>query len=113
MRGSTSTLDALLRALPDEREQLRPYVERAERYKGECGCSASGAFLAATLGALAVYGLFFHGLSRHTLPGDALWAASLTFGAGVVGKLAGIGVARLRLAVMYRRLRARYQFQGA
>ena len=70
-----------------------------------------GAFAAASLVVLVLYALLngFSGRNPVTL---ALGGVSLLFSAGVLGKLTGIGIARLRLQLLYRRLRLEYS-QGA
>lgn len=98
-------LERLLTAFPERREALLPYVERAKRYRNDCGCAMSGAFLIAAILAVAAWTLRHGGVGRPgPLAGLAL-AVAFVFGAGVAGKLLGVGVARLRLALLYRALR--------
>ncbi len=106
------TLERLLHSFPEERESLRPYVDRAKAYSNECGCSMGGAFMVGSLGLLILYGLLFNGFGRGNLLTDALWGTAFVFGAGIVGKLTGIGIARIRLAMLYRHLRIRYHMEG-
>jgi hypothetical protein len=111
MSRATLALEQLLRSHPEERESLRPYVDRAKAYSNECGCSMGGAFLVASLGVL-VYGVLSGQLSRTDLAGTILEGAAFVFAAGIVGKLVGIGIARIRLQRMYRELTARYFVEG-
>lgn len=106
-------LEQLLRSLPEERESLRPYVERAEAYSNECGCSMGGAFLAGSLGLLILYSFLFNVIGRGGVLAAALWGTAFVFGASIAGKATGIAIARIRLALLIRRLRNRYQSGGA
>ncbi len=110
-RRGEPVLDRLLRSLPDERHRLLPYVRRAEAYRTECGCRMGGVFLAAALG-FCVFTLMLRGFPTAHLAGVLLRGLALIFGAGIAGKLTGIALARLRLALLYRRLRLRFAPEG-
>ena len=109
---ATHVLDELLRSVPEERESLRPYLERAEAYSNECGCSMGGAFLAASLGLLILYCFLFNVIGRGHVLADALWGTTFVFSASIAGKATGVAIARIRLALLIRRLRNRYQMGG-
>ncbi len=112
MHKARHTLEGLLHSFPEERESLRPYVDRAKAYSNECGCSMGGAFLLGSLGLLILYCFLFNGFGRGNLLTDALWGTAFVFSAGIVGKLTGIGIARIRLALLYRHLVVKYQMKG-
>jgi hypothetical protein len=105
-----TTLERLLRLFPDERVRLRPYVDRAKTFQNECGCAMSGFFMTGSLVALTLYGLLGHRSSHLTR--DVPVAVALVFGAGVLGKVVGVVIARLRLTLLYRRLRVEYSSEG-
>ena len=109
MSRTESVLDQLLRSRPDERERFLPYVQRAKALHGECGCSLGGAFALTALLALVVDRLRFGVVLQGGLIRSLLLGAALVFAAGLTGKLIGVGVARLRLALLYRHLRAQYE----
>ena len=109
MRSPESVLDRLLRARPDERAQLRPYVDRAKALSGECGCSMGGAFMVTALVLVIVRTVASADPADARLMGRVLRGAAFIFAGGVVGKLVGIGIARVRLAWLYRQLRVRYR----
>jgi hypothetical protein len=92
---------------------LRPYVERAAAYSNECGCGMGGAFLIGSIGVLFLYGFFFKGFGGDNLLTEALCGIAFVFTASIVGKLTGIGIARIRLALLYRHLRVKYELEGA
>jgi hypothetical protein len=113
MHKTKNLLEGLLHSFPEERETLLRHVDRAKAYKNECGCSMSGAFLVGSLGFLILYGFLFSALDGRHLVTNALWGTAFVFGAGIVGKLTGIGIARLRLALLYRHLRITYHVEGS
>lgn len=105
-------LDQLWRTLPSERGNLRPYVERAKAYRNECGCSTGAAFFGASLLFLVVRGIFFHFAANDRWFSAIFHATLLLFGAAILGKAVGIGVARIRLLLLYRDLQIRYHLSG-
>jgi hypothetical protein len=106
-------LERLWRDLPAERGKLRPYFEKAKSYRQECGCALGGIFLMVAL-ALAILDHFYlHQMSSASLPITALRGLAFAFGASILGKAIGIGIARIRLRLIYRTLRIRYRSQGA
>jgi hypothetical protein len=109
---NVGVLEQLWRALPDEREKLRPYVEKAKSYRNECGCAMGGIFLIGALALLILDGLSFHGISGGGWLARALCGSAFVFGASILGKAIGIGVARMRLALVYRKVRIRYHIEG-
>lgn len=108
MRHSESVLDRLLRSLPDERERLRPYVDRAKALSSECGCSMGGAFMVAALALVIGYEVTHGGPARGHVIVGLLRDAAIVFSAGIAGKLMGLGIARVRLAWLYHEVRVRY-----
>ena len=110
--GRETILERLWRSLPEERETLRPFVERAKAHRNACGCAMGGVFLVGAVVLLIIDGLFFHVIGGRHWAMVALLGAGFAFGAGILGKLIGIGIARVRLALVHRELRIRYHMQG-
>lgn len=108
MRRSDSVLDTLLRTLPDEREHLRPYIDRAKALSSECGCSMGGAFMVIALVLVVVHEVVSAGSAQAGVIGRLLRDGAIVFGAGITGKLTGLALARVRLVWLYRELRIRY-----
>lgn len=109
MKNVILSLEQLLHSIPEDRDTLRPYFERAKSYSNECGCSMSAAFLAVSFGLLILYGFVSDGFGGANLLTVVLASSAFVFTASVIGKLTGIGIARLRLALLYRRLSVKYQ----
>jgi len=108
MRRAESVLDRLLRSLPDEREHLRPYVDRAKALSSECGCAMGGAFMVAALALVIGFEIVNAGSPHSSVIVRVLRDAAIVFGAGVAGKLTGLAIARVRLAWLYHEIRVRY-----
>ena len=110
--GGSDILETLLRSRPQDREFLHDYVRRAKTYHNECGCAMSGIFL---VGASLFLVLDFLWL-RGPIHGDLLFqlfaGAAFIFGSAAIGKLIGMGIARIRLALLYRDLRIRFEPEG-
>lgn len=109
MNQSLLAIEQVLQALPADGEERRIRLARARAYAAECGCSLAGVFLLLSAALVALYGIISGSLSR----ADALVGTLVVFGASIVGKLLGIGVARLRLALLARYIIARYRSEGA
>jgi hypothetical protein len=112
MNKTENIIERLLHSFPEERENLLQYVDRVKAYENECGCSMSGAFLAASFALLILYGFLFKGFEGGYLITNALKGTAFVLGAGIAGKLTGIGIARFRLSLLYRHLRIRYHVEG-
>jgi hypothetical protein len=93
------------RILAKDQEQLGSYIERLETYRRDCGCTMGGLFLVAALAYLVMKSLRTGNFFANHSPIDALRGTVVLFAAAVVGKLTGIGIARLRFVLLYRYLR--------
>ena len=107
-----NVLERLWRTLPDDRERLRPFVERAKVHRNDCGCAMGGVFLVGAVVLLIIDVLFFHIVGGRDWVMVALLGAGFAFAAGFLGKLVGLAIARMRLGLVYRELRVRYDIQG-
>ena len=105
-------LERLWHALPNERDRLQPYVEKAKAYRNECGCVMGGVFFIGAFGLLIIDGLFSHQITDGGWVAATLRGAAFVFVASLLGKAIGIGIARLRLALTYRELRIRFRIEG-
>jgi hypothetical protein len=105
-------LERLWQALPNERDALRPYVEKAKGYRNECGCMMGGAFFIGAFTLLICDFLFFHQIVGGNWLAAVLRTAAFVLGASMLGKAIGIGIARIRLALTYRELRLRYPLEA-
>ena len=110
--AASEFLNRLWTSLPAERETLRRYAARAKSYRNECGCAMGGAFIAVTLTALILYGLVYRGFSWDHWLIDLVSATACLFGASILGKMLGIGLARIRLILLGRELHRRYRGTG-
>lgn len=89
--------------------EARAWEKRLNRHYGTCGCGTSAAFLSVALcGSLFVLATRPGGLLAAGA-GDLGLAAIVVLSAGIVGKLVGMAVARVRLHITLRALRRRLQ----
>lgn len=80
---------------------------RMKAYRKDCGCTMGTVFFLSAILLVIIY-LYFNGVDeghsfRNTLLGIVFCLCS-----AVIGKLVGIGIARIRLALLSRRLRLQY-----
>src|SRR3989442_4638199 len=108
MRRNNFKIEELLNSFPnDEPERLR-YVDEVKKYRNECGCAMGARFLAVAITIAAID--FF--LAPDLVSGvirKVLLATLFIFTATITGKFTGIGIARIRLAFLYKALRAQYR----
>lgn len=107
-----NALDQLWRTHPSMREELHPYAEKARAYRNECGCSMGAAFFSLSIVILVIRSAVFHFAVNGRWVMAIVHAILLMLGAAILGKLVGIGVARIRLFLLYRDLRNRYRVRG-
>lgn len=114
-RGSTrrfttsEILSYLWLSLPTERKNLRIYLDRAKSYRNDCGCAMGGIFIVGTLAVLLIYGFVYRNYNDGHWFLQLIFAAACLFAAALLGKMTGIGIARLKLIFLGRELRRRYQ----
>jgi len=81
-----------------DEQQKFAYFNKAKELNNECGCSWGGLFLVAAMIVFAAYLL----LTPQLEPLRTLMFGSLfIFGTAILGKLLGLGVARVRLFLLY------------
>lgn len=109
--AASEVLGHLWIAFPAERKTLLEYADRAKSYRSDCGCAVGGAFVVATLALLVLYGLAFHEFTLGHWLRDTLFGIASLLAAAFAGKIAGIGIARMRLVLLGRELRKRFHMQ--
>jgi hypothetical protein len=112
LAGEQDILERLLRSRPEARNRLLPYVRRAKTFHNECGCAMSGAFLVAALSLAFIHRLYWRNPFQAGVLAQLAVYVAFVLAAGFVGKLVGISVARIRLALLYRDLRNRFPIDG-
>lgn len=112
LAGEQDILERLLRSCPEARDRLQSYICRAKAYRNECGCAMSGAFLIAALSLVIIHRFYWHNAFQAGLFTQIVLSVAFVLAAGFAGKLAGIAIARLRLALLYRDLRNHFPLDG-
>lgn len=102
-------LDALVTLLPESHSRKEEIRTRIAKLANECGCNLGGVFFAAAMAAAVIYFLIAEGVGL----GSVLVAAGLVFVTSIVGKFVGLYLARIRLLLLRRVLRARLASVGA
>jgi FtsH-binding integral membrane protein len=112
MNKASLRIEQLLESFPREREEILVYVNRTKKYANECGCSLGATFLATATGVVIVYAFYFNRFGVSGIGRIILWGIPFVLAASIVGKLIGIGVARIRLVLLYRHVIAKYHLEG-
>ncbi|HZO96087.1 MAG TPA: hypothetical protein VFB42_01825 [Gaiellaceae bacterium] len=94
------SVDDLLARLPAAGPERRALEARARAHSRDCGCALGGVFLTAALVAVPAYVVAAGDHRVRTLAAGAL----ALLGAAAAGKLAGLALARARLALLRRTL---------
>jgi hypothetical protein len=112
MKKITFKIENMLNSFPNDREEILQYVDRAKKYSSECGCSLGAKFLIASIGIFIFY--FFHSndFGIANLLKEILLGILFIFTSSIVGKLTGIGIARMRLALLSKYLISKYHISG-
>lgn len=92
---------------------LQTYVYRAKTYRDACGCAMGGVFFLLALGSSITYAVLHHQLSTENGLMKGIFLIAASCGAALLGKIVGIGVARLRLFLLERELLRRYPMMGS
>ena len=100
----------MLNAIPDDEINRVRCAEKIKKYSTECGCSMGAAFLFAA-GGISVYWLFIHiGWKNIGLFQFAWQGALFIFFSALVGKGLGIGIARVKLLILYYSLSKKHKY---
>jgi len=101
--GRSAAIDVLVVQLELESAERRELQTRVGRLSRECGCAFGGVALAAALVGTVVY----VGVSGDRGPRTLALGAGSVVAAALVGKVAGLALASLRLELLRRRLARR------
>lgn len=93
-------VDELATTLPPGDPRRAESRARIATLAGECGCTLGGVFLAVAF----LLAVAYFGAGGRLAPGPVLLALGLVLAATLLGKLVGLGVARLRLLALRRSL---------
>ena len=104
MKNTTVKIGNLLNSFPTDREERSRYLENAKQYSTECGCSLGAKFLATSFGVFMIYVFLSNDFGIASLVKYILLGTVFVFTSGIAGKLIGIGVARIKLVLLYRDL---------
>jgi hypothetical protein len=99
-RKALETIDQILARLPDGQPDSAAVRARAARHATDCGCAMGAAFLVAAVLIAAAYFVWY----RTPHPGSVLIGAAGVFLAAIAGKLVGLLLAAIRLALLKRKL---------
>jgi hypothetical protein len=100
MVAHSQDIDWLLRQFPSDDPQRASYQKRAIAYQSDCGCSMGAAFMVGSILGVAIAFAVDH---RIALVRIVLAMATVLL-ATAVGKAVGLAVARLRLALLRRKI---------
>jgi hypothetical protein len=100
-------------AVPEEqRPELQNLLERASRFRSECGCSSGAVFMLISLGMVFAYVAVKPEAGLLDRAVQVLLGLVTVLVASIVGKTAGIGIARFRLALLTRHIATRFPIHG-
>ena len=104
------TINSLLNAIADDEIDRARYAEKIKKYSTECGCSMGAAFLFASAG-ISGYWFFIHvGWKNIHLFQFAWQGALFILVSALMGKGLGIGIARIKLLILYYSLTKKHKY---
>ena len=112
MKRADFKIENLLDSLPDKRDELLPYVAKVKKYSSECGCSLGGKFLLISIALCLVRFFLVPPLGFASLLKQASIGIPFVFISSIAGKLIGISLAKINLALIHRDLIAKYGLEG-
>jgi hypothetical protein len=78
-------------------------VSKIKFYKHECGCKLGGIFAVSAVIICILYSvIFLNPTAVFAIVKLITWSAMIIIAAGLFGKVIGIGVARIKLMILYR-----------
>jgi hypothetical protein len=105
------SIHRLIELFPDDRERLVAAAERIARLSRACGCTEGAIATSVAMAFVAIYWLWPNCCPLTGQRVSLLWSIPFVLAAAGAGKLLGIGVARLRLVLVYRQLHAKYELR--
>jgi len=101
----------MVNAYPEHTSHILQEMERVKQLSVECGCSMGAKFMLASAVIVGIYLVFFGKFMFPQILVDVLIGFIIIFISSAAGKVLGIGLAKLRLAQLYRSLQARYPIE--
>lgn len=101
-------IEKILQSIPNDDETKIRYVKKIKKYSNECGCSWGANFLMASLAGTIGYLLFYYDWRQGNHAKLILIATLSVFISSGVGKLIGIGIAKIKLQLLYKSLINQY-----
>jgi hypothetical protein len=98
----------ILASIPNDDETKIRYVEKIKKYRNECGCSWGANFLMASLGGIIMYLIFYFDWQNVNPFKLILTVALPIFISSGIGKMIGIGLAKIKLQLLYKSLINQY-----
>jgi len=103
-------INRILESIPNDDETKIRSVEKIKKYGNECGCSWGANFLLASLTGVTVYLLFYYEWQNANPVKLILIVILPVFVSSGIGKIIGIGIAKIRLRMLYKSLINHYTF---
>jgi hypothetical protein len=112
MKKTTFKIENLLNSFPNDREEIFLYMDKVKKYSSECGCSMGAKFLMVSIGIFLIYFFRSNDFGVANLLKEFLLGILFIFTSSIIGKLIGIGIARLRLVLLSKYLIRKYRVLG-
>lgn len=94
-------INCVLNAIPDDELDKAYYAARVKKYSSACGCGTGSVFLFVSLAAF-IFFVFTGQILKYAHPLTVITMGLLfVFLSAALGKLLGIGTARIRLLILY------------
>jgi len=112
MNDYTFNMQRALNLYPEHSSHILQDMERIKQLSTECGCSMGAKFMLVSTGIVGIYIVFFNKFVFPKILMDILIGFTIIFVSSMIGKMLGIGLAKLRLTQLYRSLQSKYPIQG-
>lgn len=99
-----------LDTLPNDSKEKIQYVEKIKKYKTECGCSLGAKFLFGSGLLYIAYIIFLNDNKSLSFFKAAIVGLLFIFFLSIVGKLLGIGIAKIKLKILYKSMDKKLNF---
>ena len=112
MTNYSFNLPRVLNTYPTHASHILQELEKIKQLSSECGCSMGAKFMLGSTAIVGIYFVFFGEIVFPKILIDVFIGFIMIFISSAAGKILGIGLAKLRLAQLYRSLQSRYPIQG-
>jgi hypothetical protein len=109
MKEFNHKIDAILDHIPNDRADKISYVEKIKKYRNECGCSMGAIFSTLSVVLALIYLVLFLNQVNANIIKTGIATVLCIFISGITGKLIGIGIARIKLVMLYRSIFLKYK----